>query len=150
MHVIKKRNERGRKRGGTCLPIPAHRHVPTQQKPFTPSTQPPHSEQGCPRHVPVPRSSPAVAMLWLVPAAPAQLSSEGVNSQQLLPRCRFWNSHLCNNKPRGKAVVMGGGGSLCPPPLAPALQASGCQVGRLGEGQQPRCCGIPSDRLTGG
>lgn len=65
----------------------------------------------------MPRSSPAVAMLWLVPAAPAQLSSEGVNSQQLLPRCRFWNSHLCNNKPRGKAVVMGGGGvALSTPP----------------------------------
>lgn len=29
-------------------------------------------------------------------------STEGVNSQQLLPRCRFWNSHLCNNKPQGK------------------------------------------------
>lgn len=74
------------------------------------------------------------------PTPPAQLSrgGEGVNSQQLLPRCRFWNSHLCNNKPRGKRCCWG----VALSPLAPHSEpACGCQ-GAAGEGWQPRCCGI--------
>lgn len=66
---------------------------------------------------------------------PLACSRRRVNTQQVLPRCRFWNSHLCNNKPRGKRWWWRGGGecNFVSTPLLPHFKQRGsCQSGVAG------------------
>lgn len=144
--LLKKKRERERKRGRNpplhpCTAMSLHSKHPLHLPNGHLAAQAGVS-QPCP-HVPSQGQAPARHPL------PPPAAGEGLTPSSCSPDAGS-GIHICVIINLRVSVVMGGR-SLCPPSSIPppSRGAAAKRGGAGGVGQQPRCCGIPSDRLPG-